>query len=150
MESFTKSGLSFTTFTAETLPSEKKLATAKKDLRTYLTGCQKQPKIFMANTMWMTNPAIQEQCDDDVLRSWGAMAMREIQGYLMSKKKKRIDGEDWSVGFLGSVWKDMELSGVLTRVCYYSRKCNAESIKNVPDRYEWVIMLDPHSVEKFQ
>jgi hypothetical protein len=129
--------------------NDKQIAAIKRDLRTYMTGCQKQTEMFFQMTRFMTNPSLTE-CDDDLVREWGKKAMREVWTYLRHYRK-RIDGKDWNVGFLGSVWKDTVLSGRMTRICYYSRKMNAETIKGISDpEIKYVIMLDPQDVSGFQ
>ena len=98
----------------------------------------------------MTNPAVNEDVDSDTFHAWGKLAMREVWRYLASKGKKKIDGKDWNVGWHGSVWKDMTLVGVSTRICYYSRKNNPEQMSRLGEENKWVIMLDPQSIDTFQ
>lgn len=87
---------------------------------------------------------IQDKCHD-----WGKLAARELMDYFMDEKKKKVDGKDWSCGCFGSKWKDMELNGVFTRVCFYSRKFEPQMFDDAPDPMmlkgkDYLIMLDPH------
>ena len=129
---------------------EDEISIIKKDLRTYLTGCSKQHRQFFKETQFMTNPAVNDVVHRDLYQAWGAMAMRIVYRELGSKRKKKIDGIDWNVGWHGSVWKDMTILEVPVRICYYSRKMNEEQMKNVSADKQWVIMLDPHSIDTFQ
>tara|TARA_R110000824_G_scaffold280101_6_gene468203 strand:- start:2989 stop:3465 length:477 start_codon:yes stop_codon:yes gene_type:complete len=130
--------------------TEKDISTIKKDLRTFLTGFQKQPKIYLNETMPIWNPALKDKVNTELINCWAHMAGAEVLMDLTGKRKKRIDGKDWNVGFLGSVWKDVELAGVYTRICYYSKKCNGNQLKKIPKEYKYLLMLDPHSVDSFQ
>ena len=132
--------------------SEKEIATLKKDLRTFLTGWQKQPRLYMKETLALTNPNVMEggAVNQDAFALWGKEAFPVVLDDMTSKRKKRIDGEDWSVGSMGSIWKDMELCGVPTRLCYYSRKHNGEQFPGLPEGKNHVLMLDPHSITDFQ
>jgi hypothetical protein len=142
--------MSFTMTSGNPFLDDKQIAPIKKDLRTYLTGCQKQTQMFFRMTQFMTNPRLTD-VDEELVRIWGAIAMREVWEDLGSNRKKRIDGKEWNVGFMGSVWKDVELAGIQTRICYYSRKMNAGTMKNITNpEIKYVVMLDPHSMEGFR
>lgn len=81
--------------------------------------------------------------------NWGKKACQELVDYLMEKKKKKVDGKDWSCGCFGSKWKDMKLNGVFTRVCFYSRKFEPSMFEEAPEEMgmagkDYFLMLDPH------
>ena len=131
---------------------DEQIAPIKKNLQMYLTGCQKQTQMFFKNTQFMTDPAFgrgYKDFDKDLYHSWGREAMKEVWRYLSSKKKKKIDGKEWSVGWMGSVWRDTELLGVPTRMCYYSRKCNEKMMEPIK-KVEYLIMLVPDDVAHFE
>tara|TARA_Y100000114_G_C11757604_1_gene327781 strand:- start:2666 stop:3166 length:501 start_codon:yes stop_codon:yes gene_type:complete len=92
---------------------------------------------------------LHEGDNQDKVHDWGKLAARELMDYLMNKKKKKVDGKDWSCGCFGSKWKDMELKGIFTRVCFYSRKFDPKMFEDAPEVMElegkdYLLMLDPH------
>jgi len=132
-------------------PDDDKISAIKKDLRTFLTGCSKQTQMFFQQTLFLTNPNIKDDVSPLLMRRWGEKAIQGVWDELSSKRKKKIDGKDWNAGWMGSVWKDMTLNGVQTRICYYSRKMNPEFFKKIGNpNTNYVIMLDPHNIDKFQ
>ena len=93
--------------------------------------------------------ALHEEDIQDKVYDWGRLAARELMDYLMDKKEKKVDGKDWSCGCFGSKWKDMELKGIFTRVCFYSRKFEPKMFEDAPEAMElegkdYLLMLDPH------
>ena len=61
----------------------------------------------------------------------------------LATNKHRIDGENWSCGFLGSRWCDIKLDNDLVRLCFYSRRLDEEFCDNLPEKYHYVLMIDP-------
>ena len=123
-----------------------------KDLKTFLTGWQHQPQLYKDLTLALTNPNVMDggEVDQDKFESWGGMVFPQVVKYLTSKTKKRVDGNDWSVGGQGSIWKDMELGGIPFRLCYYSRKHNGGQFPGLPEEKHHILMLDPHCLDKLK
>jgi hypothetical protein len=129
------------------------VSTLTKDLKTFLTGWQKQPRLYKEQTLALSNPNVMESgmVDQDKFQSWSGMVFPQVVEYLTSKTKKKVDGEDWCVGGMGSIWKDMELGGIPFRLCYYSRKHNKSQFPNyfgIHQEHHHILMLDPHRLEK--
>jgi hypothetical protein len=143
--------------------TEDEVAARKKDLRMWITGMNKSFAEFGATTQWMFNPEILRNWhneeglapEDDCVRGNAAIhwfrhaAMPELLYDLKSKRKQRIDGKDWSCGFLGSRWSDRVLAGVPVRVCFYSRKHNGDIMEQIDEQHKYVIMIDPHELDFF-
>ena len=149
--------------------SEAEVNARKKDMRVWITGMNKQFAQFGGETQWIFNPAVirnwhEQEMPTDTGAGMGARecqranaavhwfrhaAMPELLTDLKSKRKQRIDGKDWSCGFLGSRWSDRVLAGVPCRVCYYDRKHNGAIMEQIEAKFKYVIMIDPHELDFF-
>ena len=153
-------------FTQAGYKTEDQISLRKKDLRTFLTGMNKQFRQTGQLPQWIFNPAVAEQLDgeitsaDQVCRSgpttqalewFRHQAVPELLTDLKSKRKQRIDGEDWSCGFLGSRWSDRTLGGVPCRVCFYSKKFNEKQMgPDMIKTHDYLVMIDPHTLDQWQ
>lgn len=140
--------------------TENQVSVLKKELKMFLTGFNKNFTQFAGDTQAMFNPHVIENWEKEggnpviktALDWFNTRAMPELIRDLKSKRKQKIDGEDWAVGFLGSRWSDRVLGGVPVRVCFYSKKGNP-TILGVGTESEcpkpYVLMIDPHCLDSF-
>lgn len=148
--------------------TEKEVSVLKKELRMFLTGMNKQFPLFAAECQAMFNPHVIENWSQEegadhetghetvrgttALNWFNSQAMPELLRDLKGKRKQKIDGKDWAVGFLGSRWSDRVLGGVPVRVCFYSKKNNPQILGVGTDNEcpaQYVLMIDPHELDSF-
>lgn len=113
-----------------------------------VTGRVKELKQFLLQD-WKTtgfaltfNPQVPEltRKNEKFVRWWGAEKTFDDVKNVIGKK------DLWGTGWLGSRWADANINGVFCRLYFYSAKYDSNT--GLLDPY--TIMLDPHSVERFQ
>ena len=53
--------------------------------------------------------------------------------------KKKVNGKEWSCGFMGSRWADVTLNGKSIRLAFYSRKGDTKTFEKLKPEYDYAI-----------
>lgn len=90
------------------------------------------------------NPEEVGQEEADKITEWfGKTETRwEIKDAIWRNNHK-INGKDWSVGFLGSRWMDRTINGRRCRFAFYSKTHDPETFKSAPEGQKYLIVIDP-------
>lgn len=131
------------------------IATRKKELEVYVKLLTTNPSSVLKTTATFLNPYAtlpaevgQEQADT-ITSWWGLPKTKDDTKKWLFTNKHKVNGKfgNWSNGFLGSRWADVEINGRNCRIAFYSRKLDEQNFPaetmGVLDGENYILMIDP-------
>jgi hypothetical protein len=129
---------------------EKKLDDLRKELKTFLDLINNGHAVRLIPEMTVMlepdtrNAEYVGQREAEEITEWfGKMDTKKAINDAIFRNDHKIDGKDWSAGFLGSRWMDRTINGRRCRFAFYSKTHNPTTFNGAPEGKRYLILIDP-------